>query len=155
MSSAVVDHPAAEASLCPSDASGDSLHTRDLYAQLKALQKRLEFLNIQEEYIKDEQKNLKREFYRAREELKRIQSVPLVIGQFMELINANEGIVASTAGSSYVVRILSTLNRELLKTGCSVALHRHSHSVVDILPPEADSTIQTLQMQEKPDVTYS
>ncbi|KEP59856.1 UNVERIFIED_CONTAM: 26S proteasome regulatory subunit 6b, putative [Hammondia hammondi] len=155
MSSAAVDHPAAEASLCPSDASGDSLHTRDLYAELKALQKRLEFLNIQEEYVKDEQKNLKREFYRAREELKRIQSVPLVIGQFMELINANEGIVASTAGSSYVVRILSTLNRELLKTGCSVALHRHSHSVVDILPPEADSTIQTLQMQEKPDVTYS
>lgn len=157
MSSATVLQRPPEASPSSAElAAGESAqHSRDLYAQLKALQKRLEFLNIQEEYIKDEQKNLKREFYRAREELKRIQSVPLVIGQFMELINANEGIVASTAGSSYVVRILSTLNRELLKTGCSVALHRHSHSVVDILPPEADSTIQTLQMQEKPDVTYS
>lgn len=32
-------------------------------------------------YIKDEMRNLKREFIRAKEELKKIQSVPLVIGQ--------------------------------------------------------------------------
>lgn len=126
-----------------------------LFSRLKALQRQLEFLNIQEEFIRDEQKNLKREFYRAREELRRIQSVPLVIGQFLELLSAKEAIVSSTAGSSYVVRVLSTINRELLKTGSSVALHRHSHSVVDVLPPEADSTIQTLKMQEKPDVSYS
>jgi hypothetical protein len=41
-----------------------------------------------------------------------------------------------------IVRILSTLDREALKPNASVALHRHSHSVVDILPPESDSTIQ-------------
>ena len=48
--------------------------------------------------------------------------------------------MSSLGGSNYFVRILSTLNRELLKPNCSVALHRHSHAVVDILPPEADST---------------
>ena len=70
------------------------------------------------------------------------QSVPLVIGQFNEMIDAHYGIVGSTAGSTYYVRILSTLDREKLKPNVSVALHRHSHSVVDILPPESDSTIQ-------------
>lgn len=50
------------------------------------------------------------------------------------------------------MRILSTLDREVLKPNTSVALHRHSHSVVEILPPESDSTIQL--MQERPDVTY-
>eukprot|EP00921_Rhytidocystis_pertsovi_P010294 GHVQ01016559.1.p1 GENE.GHVQ01016559.1~~GHVQ01016559.1.p1 ORF type:complete len:465 (+),score=115.38 GHVQ01016559.1:418-1812(+) len=127
----------------------------DLYSVLKQYQRLLEFLDIQEEYIKEEQKNLKRELIRAKEEIKRIQSVPLVIGQFLEVIDANYGIVSSTAGSNYYVRILSTLCRELLKPSSSVALHRHSHSVVDILPPEADSSIQMLQMSEKPDVTYS
>lgn len=39
----------------------------DLYAQLKALQRQEEFLDIQEEYIKDEMRNLKRELIRARE----------------------------------------------------------------------------------------
>ena len=127
----------------------------DLYAQLKSLQRQLEFLDIQEEYIKDEQKNLKRELLRAQEEVKRIQSVPLVIGQFLEMVDANNGIVGSTTGSNYYVRILSTLNREMLKPSSSVALHRYSNALVDILPPEADSAISMLSEQEKPDVSYS
>merc|ERR1719473_499551 len=127
----------------------------DLYMRLKELQRQIEFLDIQEEYIKDEMKNLKREMIRAQEEIKRVQSVPLVIGQFSEMVDQHRGIVSSTAGSNYFVRILSILNRELLKPSCSVALHRHSHAVVDILPPEADSTVQSLTMAEKPDVTYA
>eukprot|EP00357_Protocruzia_adherens_P022046 CAMPEP_0115041084 /NCGR_PEP_ID=MMETSP0216-20121206/45298_1 /TAXON_ID=223996 /ORGANISM="Protocruzia adherens, Strain Boccale" /LENGTH=392 /DNA_ID=CAMNT_0002422617 /DNA_START=2017 /DNA_END=3195 /DNA_ORIENTATION=- len=126
-----------------------------LNLKLKELEKELEFLSIQEEYIKDEQKNLKREYIRAKEEVKRIQSVPLVIGQFLEMIDEKHGIVSSTTGSNYFVRILSTLNRESLKPSSSVALHRHSNAVVGILPPEADSTIQMMKVGERPDVSYS
>ena len=86
--------------------------------------------------------------------MKRIQSVPLVIGQFLEMVDASNGVVGSTTGSNYYVRILSTLNRELLKPSASVALHRHSNALVDILPPEADSSISMLTDAEKPDVTY-
>lgn len=53
------------------------------------------------------------------------------------------------------VRILSTLNRELLKPSASVALHRHSNALVDVLPPEADSSISLLDASERPDVSYS
>lgn len=126
----------------------------DLYTRLKFLQRQLEFVDIQEEYVKDEQKNLKRELLRAQEEVKRIQSVPLVIGQFIEMVDQNNGIVGSTTGSNYYVRILSTINRELLKSSSSVALHRHSNALVDVLPPEADSSISLLTQSEKPDVSY-
>lgn len=117
---------------------------------------------------------MKRELVRAQEEIKRIQSVPLVIGQFMEAIDQkygyipsvfcvemfadwhySTGIVQSSTGSNYVVRILSTLDREKLKPSSSVALHRHSNALVDILPPEADSSIAMLGEDEKPDVTYA
>merc|ERR1711871_1815959 len=111
-----------------------------------------EFIDIQEEYIKDEMKNLKRELIRAKEELRRIQSVPLIIGQFNEMIDVNYAIVNSTAGSTYYVRTLSTLDREKLKPNTSIALHRHSHAVVDILPPESDSSVQLVV--ERPNVTY-
>ncbi|KAG6383029.1 hypothetical protein SASPL_157237 [Salvia splendens] len=127
----------------------------DLYGRLKSLQRQIEFIDIQEEYVKDELKNLKRELLRAQEEVKRIQSVPLVIGQFMEMVDQNNGIVGSTTGSNYYVRILSTINRELLKPSASVALHRHSNALVDVLPPEADSSISLLSQSEKPDVTYT
>ena len=100
---------------------------------------------MQEDYIKDEQKNLKKEYMHAQEEVKRIKSVPLVIGQFLEAVDQSTGIVGSTTGSNYYVRILSTIDRELLKPSASVALHKHSNALVDVLPPEADSSITMLQ----------
>merc|ERR1719157_517338 len=87
----------------------------DLYMAFKEKQNNIEFLDIQEEYIKDEMKFLKRELMHSAEEVKRIQSVPLVIGQFLEMVDTHYGIVCSTAGSNYYVRILSTLDREALK----------------------------------------
>lgn len=70
---------------------------------VQKLQRHLEFLEVQEEYIKDEQKNLKKELLHAQEEIKRIQSVPLVIGQFLEAIDQNNGIVGSTTGKPWIV----------------------------------------------------
>ncbi|EUT91368.1 26S protease regulatory subunit 6B [Plasmodium falciparum Santa Lucia] len=110
---------------------------------------------VHEDYIKEEHKNLKRELIRSKNEIKRIQSVPLIIGQFLDIIDNNYGIVSSTAGSNYYVRILSTLNKEDLKPSVSVALHRHSHSIVNILPSESDSSIQLLQITERPNVKYT
>ena len=55
-------------------------------------------LQVQEDYIKDELKNLRTEYLYAQEEVKRIQSVPLVIGQFLEAVDQNYAIVGSTTG---------------------------------------------------------
>lgn len=46
------------------------------------------------------------------------------------------------------MRILSTIDRELLKPNASVALHKHSNALVDVLPPEADSSIMMLTSGE-------
>jgi hypothetical protein len=53
-----------------------------------------------------------------------MQAVPLVIGQFLEMVDNNTGIVGSTTGSNYYVRILSTLNRCELKREPSIKLQR-------------------------------
>ena len=66
-----------------------------MYEKLKSLQRQGEFLDIQEEYVKDEMRNLKRELIRAKEELKKIQSVPLIIGQFNEMIDTNYSTINS------------------------------------------------------------
>ncbi len=115
----------------------------------------LELVKIRTEYVKKEIEVLKRELARAKEEINRVKSVPLIMGQFLEAIDNNTAIVTSTAGSNAVVKILSTVDRELLVPNTSVALHRHSSAIVDVLPPEADSTIPVLGEEEKPDVTYA
>ena len=147
-----VDMARASSSSAVAGASSSKAAER-LYARMKELEAAIEFNDIQTVYIKDEMKNLQREVLRAKEEVRRIQSVPLVIGQFQEMVDADHGIVSSTAGSAYFVRVLSTLDRELLKPNASTALHL-SHAVVETLPPEADSMIQTMMAAEKPDVTY-
>lgn len=127
---------------------------QDPYLRLKEVQQQLEFLTIREQYVREEMKNLKREMVSAREEVKRVQSVPLIIGTFSELIDADHAIVQSNS-SSYYVRVLSTLNREDLKPASSVALHRQSHSVVGLVPAECDSSVMNMASTEKPDVSYS
>lgn len=57
--------------------------------------------------------------------------------------------VCVSSGSNYYVRILSTIDRELLKPNASVALHKHSNALVDVLPPEADSSIMMLTSGKK------
>ena len=123
--------------------------------KMKELESELEILNIQEEYLKDEQRHLKSEYIRSKEEIKRIQSVYLGTGNFIEMIDESTGVVGSSGGSQYLVRVLSTLNREDLKPNARVALHRSSHSVVDILPPDTDAAVQMMKMTEKPDVSYT
>ena len=71
----------------------------------------------QEEYIKEEQRSLKRELLRAQEEVKRIQAVPLVIGQFLEAVDGTSGIVGSTTGSNYYVRLPDLCVRKLGNSG--------------------------------------
>jgi len=135
--------------------TADALNEPDDYMRYKKLEKQMEHLDVMEDYIKLETRNLEKELLHAQEEVKRIQSVPLVIGQFLEAIDQDHAICGSTTGSNYYVRVLSILDRELLKPGCSVSLHKYSNALVDILPPEADSSIQMLRPDEKPDVTYA
>ncbi|KAJ1678562.1 26S proteasome regulatory subunit 6B [Spiromyces aspiralis] len=130
------------------------LTEKELYLRLKKLERHLELLNLREEYIRDEHKHLQRELVYSQEEVKRIRAVPLLLGQFLEPIDKDTAIVSSTAGTNALVRILSTIDREKLKPGTSIAIHRHSNAVVEILPPEADSSIALLREDERPDVTY-
>jgi 26S proteasome regulatory subunit T3 len=99
-------------------------------------------------------KNLKRELIRSKQEIQRIRATPLTIGQFVEMVDATSAIIQSTSGSTSFVRVLSTLDREQLKPNSSIGLHRHSSAVVEILPPDSDSSIQMMQMHERPDVRY-
>ncbi|KAI3964841.1 hypothetical protein MKW92_047428 [Papaver armeniacum] len=91
-----------------------------------------------------------------RKKLKGFNQFRLLLVNLWEMVDQNNGIVGSTTGSNYYVRILSTINRELLKPSASVALHRHSNALVDtFFASEADSSISLLSQSEKPDVSYN
>ena len=68
----------------------------DLYNRLKRAQRQVEMLDIQEEYIKDEMKNLKRELIRAQEEVKRIQVRTLYTSSFAKTTTPTPPFIPSS-----------------------------------------------------------
>lgn len=51
------------------DASAPSKESQDYYMRMKELESELEILTIQEDYLKDEQRHLKSEYIRSKEEV--------------------------------------------------------------------------------------
>ena len=94
--------------------------------------------------------------------MKRITKGCRNIAQFIEMVDDNYAIIqVGDSASTYAPVLASafpysltgrTLNKDLLKPGCSVCIHPGSSAVVDILPPQADNDIKI--MTEKPTVTY-
>jgi 26S proteasome regulatory subunit T3 len=121
------------------------------YAHMKELERELQLLTIKEEYIKDELRYLRRELVRAQDEVKSIQSVPLLVGNFIEMVYADYAVVDSSGPS--LVRVMRTIDRHLLKPNTSTALHKHSLALVDVLPPEGTTAVQIVT--DPPNVSYA
>jgi 26S proteasome regulatory subunit T3 len=133
----------------------DLITGRTLYEEVKRQENLKAQLLQRIQYHKDEYKQLKLEITRAEEELNRLKAPQLYISHFVEMVDKDHAIIGSTTGYTFYVRVMSTVDRELLKPNASVACHRHSEAVVDVLPPETDSAIRLLQASERPDVSYS
>lgn len=119
------------------------------YEHLKEIEDALTLLDIKEKFISEEIRFLRREAIRAHDEVLTIQSVPLKVGNFVEMVDPNYAYIEG----DQLVRVMKTIDRKLLKPNTSVALHRHSKAIVDILPPEGTTAVQILE--EKPDVCYA
>ena len=128
-------------------------NTHDLYLKQKQLEEFLNLLRYEKQCVTEDYLSLKKEYSLAKEEVKRIQSVPLLVGRFHEMVDKDYAIVNISDNSTAYVRVLSTVDRTLLRPNISVALHRHSNALVGILPPEGNSSVQLVT--EKPNVTYS
>ncbi|KHJ88835.1 26S proteasome subunit P45 family protein [Oesophagostomum dentatum] len=138
------------------------------YCRLKKLENELDHLQVMEDYVKLETRNLEKELLHAQEELTSVfhsftifcrlsESNPFhsLSASFLKLSIKIMPFWAAQQDRTTMCECYRFLDRELLKPGCSVALHKYSNALVDVLPPEADSSIQMLRPDEKPDVSYA
>ena len=124
---------------------------RDLNIILNQKQNK-DIIEILINYYEEDLDQLKRQLLIFQNEIARFQSVPLIVGQLMEKIDKNSCIIGSTTGNNYLVKIISTIDRNKLKPNSSVALHRNSNALVNCLEDEADSGINIVLPFEKPKV---
>ncbi|KAK8819770.1 hypothetical protein WA556_002757 [Blastocystis sp. ATCC 50177/Nand II] len=124
----------------------------DPYRKVKSLEEEINSIDVSTRYLKDDIINLRKELVHAKEDVKRITKGCRNIAQFIEMVDDNYAIIQVGDSASMYAPVLATLNKDLLKPGCSVCIHPGSSAVVDILPPQADNDIKI--MTEKPTVTY-
>uniref|UniRef100_A0A0K0ECN3 AAA domain-containing protein n=1 Tax=Strongyloides stercoralis TaxID=6248 RepID=A0A0K0ECN3_STRER len=127
----------------------------DIFEQYLYLTKLVEHLSAKEDYLRDAIRECRNEIAHASEELKALQSVPLLVGEFLEAIDKNYCVVETSTGINYHVRVSSNVDKSKLHVGTAVALMKRSNAIVDILPPDCDNTVNLLKTTEKPDVLYA
>ena len=113
------------------------------------------YTNILKNFIKKEIINFEVSLILIQIEVFRFQAVPLIIGHFLEKIDEKNVIIASSTGSNYLVKIMSTVNKNDLKLNCSIVLHRSSNALVNIIEEEFHSGINVISNKNKPKIKYS
>jgi 26S proteasome regulatory subunit T3 len=114
-----------------------------------------EILNLKKKYIFNHVLDIQKKVVNLQEEITQFHAVPLIIGQLVEKIDKNYAIVSSTIGNNYLVRIISTIEKDKLILGSSVILHRHSNALINILDKDIESGINILPISRKPEIKYT
>ncbi len=77
------------------------------------------------------------------------------VGTLEEMIDDNHAIVSTSMGSEYYVNICSFVNKDLLEPGSSVLLHNKEHSIIGILPDDADPMVSVMKVEKAPLESYA
>jgi 26S proteasome regulatory subunit T3 len=117
--------------------------------------KKAKCINILKEFMKKEIISFEINLILIQIEVFRFQAVPLILGQFLEKIDNKNGIISSSTGSNYLVKIMSTINEDELKINSSVVLHRSSNALVNIIDEEIHSGVNIMSKKNNPNIKYS
>jgi 26S proteasome regulatory subunit T3 len=127
-----------------------------IFTQLLYKKKFYQEICLQEKFLLNNVKALEKNILFKQNEIARFQSIPLIIGQLIELIDSKQAVVNSTNGNFYVVRILSIIKNDKLKINYSVALNKHSNAIVGVFnDDDIDFKIKILKPGNRPNLKYS
>jgi proteasome regulatory subunit len=105
--------------------------------------------------IENEKMRLDRELKSLRGEIERFRSPPLVIATVTEVLDEGKVVVKSSTGPHFVIGYSRFMDDKDLEPGARVALNQQTFSIVSVLPSEKDPIVTGMEVEEKPDVSYT
>ncbi|MEZ0290162.1 MAG: proteasome-activating nucleotidase, partial [Sulfolobales archaeon] len=113
-------------------------------------------------YLESELKNLKKEYFKLREELEvcrseleKLLQPPLIEAVFLEMLPDGRALVRSSTGPNLVVQISDRVDISKLKPMVSVLLNNRGSEIVEILGFREDPIVKAMEIEERPSVRYS
>jgi proteasome regulatory subunit len=129
--------------------ANENLRVKNGYSQ------RVKWLEERKRALENEKFQLEREVRRQKSELERLKALPLIVGTVKDVLPNGKVVVRSSTGPHFVVNTSQYVERESLVPGARVGMNQQSFAVVEILPVEKDSAILAMEIEEKPEVSYS
>jgi proteasome regulatory subunit len=105
--------------------------------------------------IENEKMRLDRELKSLSGEIERFRSPPLVIATVTEVLDEGKVVVKSSTGPHFVIGYSRFMDDKDLEPGARVALNQQTFSIVNVLPSEKDPIVTGMEVEEKPDVSYT
>ncbi|MDR2831133.1 MAG: proteasome-activating nucleotidase [Methanobrevibacter sp.] len=105
-------------------------------------------------FTENEKVRLEREVKSLRKEVERFRSPPLVLATITEVLDNNRLAVKSSTGPHFLINHSKFLDSELLVPGSRVALNQQTFGVVEVLPSEKDPIVNSMEVEEKPNISY-
>ncbi len=129
--------------------ANESSRTKNGYAQ------RVKWLEDKKRALENQNIQMDRELRRLRSELERLRTTPLLIGTVVDVLPKGKIVVKSTTGPHFVVNTSQFIDKESIVTGARVAMNQQSFAVVEVLPVEKDQAVAAMEIDEKPQISYS
>ena len=103
----------------------------------------------------NEKIRLERETKSLRGEVERFRTPPLIIATVTDVIDDTRLTVKSSTGPSFLINYSKFIDKNQLTPGARVALNQQTFGVVEVLSSEKDPSVSGMEVEEKPNVTYS
>jgi proteasome regulatory subunit len=133
------------------DATDSKKPTKPAYNPWKEVAIRAESdrRSIENELIK-----LQKEVQQLYQELKKLKTPPLIIGEIVDILEDDRVVVKSTTGPNFVVHVANFVDKTKIQVGTRVSLNRDSLSVIGVLSSSKDPIISEAEVIEKPTIAY-
>lgn len=116
-----------------------------------------DYLLMEDEFIKNQERLKPQDEKKEQERAKvdKLRGTPLNVGSLEEIIDENHAIINVGHGSEYYTTMLSFVDKDLLEPGCTVLLHKQTHSVVGVLVDDTDPMVSVMKVDKAPEETYA
>jgi 26S proteasome regulatory subunit T5 len=153
-----------------------SLNTDDIATRTRLLENDIKVMKSEVQRLSHDKQVMLEKIKDNKEKIDNNKQLPYLVGNVVELLNveagedakeqgANVDLDATRVGKSAVIKtstrqtvflpLIGLVDPETLKPNDLVGVNKDSYLVLDTLPAEYDSRVKTMEVDEKPQETYS
>ncbi|MEB2836595.1 MAG: proteasome-activating nucleotidase [Desulfurococcales archaeon] len=118
------------------------------------LEEEIQYLRRRVQELMKEKIALQRDLEHYKSEVTRLLSPPLIEAVVLEVLDDGRVIVKSSTGPNLIVNTVAGIDPQSLRPGMMVALNNRASTIVSVLPNRFDPIVKSMEVVEKPNVTF-